>query len=74
MADQDWKFCKGNGKLESVIDAKVTRLYELIGTVLTKGQPMNLTNALLATTMNIITKYSSADRCDSLDSEQLSDK
>ena len=59
---------------ESVIGAKLTRLCELMGTFYAKGQPMNLTNALLATTMDIITKYSFADNYDLLDSEQLSDK
>lgn len=61
-------------KLESVIDAKVTRLCELMGKYYAKGQPMNLTNALLATTMDIITEYSFADCYHLLDSEQLSDK
>lgn len=61
-------------KLESVIDTKVTRLCELMEKYAAKGQPMNLTNALLATTMDIITECSFADCYHLLDSEQLSDK
>lgn len=61
-------------KLESVIDTKVTRLCEVIGKYYAKGQPMNLTNALLAATMDTITEYSFGDCNNLLDSEQLSDK
>ena len=61
-------------KLEYVIDAKVTRLCEVMEKYHAKGQPMNLTNALLATTMDIITEYSFADCYYLLESEQLSDK
>ncbi len=61
-------------KLESVIEAKIVRLCELFGKCHATKEPMNLTNALLATTMDIITEYSFADCYNLSDSEELSDK
>ena len=61
-------------KLESVIDAKIARLCEVIESFREKREPMNLTNCLLATTTDIITEYAFADCHNLLDSEELSNK
>ena len=60
-------------KLECVIEAKTTRLCEVIWKCHAMREPLNLTNALVATTMDIITENSIADFYNLLDSEELSD-
>lgn len=71
----DLYFSKRNVlKLESVIEAKTASLCELIGTYHAAKEPIDWTNTLLATTMDIITEYAFADCYNLLDSEELSEK
>ena len=61
-------------KLECVIEAKTTRLCQVIRKCRAMREPMNLKNLLLGTTMDIIIENSFADCYNLLDSEEVSDK